>query len=200
MASIEDLFFSAGYVLVRTGAQNVHIVREELLKVEGLRIVHPLLGPDDLICYLETHNPARFRAALNRGVRRLVNNGLIKHTETMIILAEKGRGYSGAENRPAPAAAWLLCDVEVDDPEIVVESLLGINGVVNAHPILGRHDLVAYIEAPSMDELMRILDEDVRQIAGIKRTDTRLVLMKLARAVPSRERENQSVLGVQQTW
>lgn len=197
MSSMEEHFFSAGYVLTRVGAHDVHTVREELLKVDGVRVAHPLIGPDDLICYLETYDPARFRAALNKGIRRLVKEGLIEHTETMVILAEKGRGYSGDENRPAPAAAWLFCEVSVADPEPVVEELLAIKGVVNAHPILGRYDLIAYVEAASMDELMRMLDDDIRQVKGIKSTDTRLVLMKVAREMPARDRKKQKSLGVQ---
>src|ERR1700749_4298379 len=137
MSSMEQLFFSAGYILIKAGAADVHVVREELLKVDGVRIAHPLIGPDDLICYLETYDPAHFRRALNGGIRQLVERGLIEHTETMIILAEKGHGYSGSENRPAPAAAWLLCEVSVSDPENVISDLLAVRGVVNAHPILG---------------------------------------------------------------
>jgi DNA-binding Lrp family transcriptional regulator len=199
MSAMEEHFFSAGYVLVRAGVQDVHTVRDELLKVDGVRIAHPLIGPDDLICYVETYDPSQFRKTLNKGIRRLVKDGLIEHTETMIILAEKGRGYSGAENKPAPAAAWLLCDVEVDDPETVIEELLTKRGVVNAHPVLGRYDMIAYVEAGSMDDLIRILDDDIRHVNGIKSTDTRLVLMKIAKDAPPRDRTKQTSLGVSAT-
>jgi len=196
MALMEEHFFSAGYVLVRAGAHDVHAIREELLKVDGVRIAHPLIGPDDLICYVETHDPADFRSTLNRGIRNLVKNGTIEHTETMIILAEKGHGYSGDENKPAPAAAWLLCEVSVNDPEAVIDELLTRPGVVNAHPVLGRYDMIAYVEAASMEELMRILDDDIRHVKGIKSTDTRLVLMRVAKEAPARKREKQKAFGV----
>lgn len=199
MSLLEDHFFSAGYVLVRAGNHDVHTVREELSKVDGVRIAHALIGPDDLICYVETYDPARFRKMLNHGIRRLVADGLIEHTETMIILSDGGRGYSGDENKPAPAAAWLLCDVSVNDPETVVKELLSTRGVVNAHPVLGRYDMIAYVEATSVDELMRILDEDIRHVKGIRSTDTRLVLMKLAKELPSRNRDKQRRLNVSTT-
>ena len=197
MSSMEEHFFSAGYILIKVGSHDVHDVRDKLLAVDGVRIAHPLLGSDDLICYLETYDPASFRRALNCGIRQLIEGGFIERTETMIILAEEGRGYSGSENRPAPAAAWLLCDVSVTDPEKVIGNLLAIPGVVNAHPILGRYDLVAYVEAASMEELMRIIDEDVRNVEGMKNTDTRLVLMKIAKEMPSRNRDKQKSLGMQ---
>jgi DNA-binding Lrp family transcriptional regulator len=199
MSQMEEHFFSAGYVLIRAGAHDVHTVREELSKVDGVRIAHALIGPDDLICYVETYDPSQFRRMLNRGIRQLINAGLIEHTETLIILSDKGRGYSGEENKPAPAAAWLLCDVSVNDPETVIDELLTKKGVVNAHPVLGRYDMIAYVEATSTDELMRILDEDIRTVKGIKSTDTRLVLMKIAKELPSRNRDRQRPLKVSTT-
>ena len=73
----------------------------------------------------------------------------------MIVLAENGRGYSESENGSVPAAAWLLCDIAVGDPKIVIDELFAIREVVNAHPVLGRYDLVVYVEAASMNELAR---------------------------------------------
>jgi DNA-binding Lrp family transcriptional regulator len=195
MSPMEEHFFSAGYVLIRAGNHDVHTVRNELLKVEGVRIAHALIGPEDLICYVETYDPSRFRKTLNKGIRHLITAGLVEHTETMVILSDKGKGYSGEENKPAPAAAWLLCDVSVSDPETVIDELMTKKGVVTAHPVLGRYDMIAYIEATSMDELMRILDEDIRHIKGIRSTDTRLVFMNLAKELPSRDREKQKRLG-----
>ena len=40
--------------------------------------------------------PASFRRALNRGIRQLIEGGFIERTETMIILAEEGRGIPEA--------------------------------------------------------------------------------------------------------
>ena len=137
-----------------------------------------MIGPEDLICYVETYDPSQFRKTLNKGIRHLITAGLVEHTETMVILSDKGKGYSGEENKPAPAAAWLLCDVSVSDPETVIDELMTKKGVVNAHPVLGRYDMIAYIEATSMNEgSCEILDEDIRHIKGIRSTDTRLVFI-----------------------
>jgi hypothetical protein len=192
--SLTDNIFSAGYVLIRAGNHDVHTIRDELLKIEGVWIAHALIGPDDLICYVDRAEPSLLRKTLNQGIRRMMTSGMIEHTETLIIFGNNGSGYSGEENKPAPAAAWLLCDVSVSDPEIVIKELRDKKLVVNAHPVLGRYDMIAYVEATSMDELMRILDEDIRHIEGIRSTDTRLVLMKLDRALPARARGRQ--LGV----
>src|ERR1043165_877141 len=136
MSLMDEHFMSAGYVLVRTSS-DASRVRDELLKVNGVIIAHPLSGPDQLICYVDTYEPWRFRKVLNQGIRHLIQDGLIEHTETMMIMADSGRGYSGEENRVAPAAAWLLCDVAVADPEAVIQELGSIKAVKNAHPVLG---------------------------------------------------------------
>jgi len=178
--------FTAGFVVVQLGTHDVHDVRQKLLQSGGVRIAHPLIGPDDLICYLETDSPSAFRSALDKEIRKLIDDGLIEHTETMMILAGEGTGYDGTENNPARAAAWLFCDISVGDPSPVVKKLKAVKGIRNAHPVIGRYDVIAYVEADSMDELMQILDEDIRHVTEIKRTDTRLVLMKTTKDMPAR--------------
>jgi DNA-binding Lrp family transcriptional regulator len=201
MSLIPEYIFSAGFVLIKSSSDPLR-VREELLKLDSVRIAHPLAGPDNLICYVETYDPTLFRKELNQGIRALIDNGLIEHTETLVILSNMdGRGYSREQNNPAPAAAWLLCDVSVHDPETVIKELQTKKGVVNAHPVLGRYDLIAYVQAGSMDQLMRILDQDVRQIPGIRSIDTRLVRLWdiPANGSSSRDGDNQKRLGVSTT-
>jgi len=186
---------TAGYVLLSVRTNDVHAVCRELLEMNGVILAHPLIGPDDIICFLDTQEPNNFRIVLDKGVRSLMDVGTVEHTETMLVLADEGNTYSGKENRPAPAAAWLFCDIAVGDPKPVVEQLLAIEGVVNAHPVVGRYDIVAFVEAASMSELMHILDGKIRHVRGIRRTDTRLVLMELPREKSDRGREKQKVLG-----
>lgn len=199
MSLMEDHIFSAGYVLIRaaTGADPFR-VRDELSNLDVVRIAHTLEGPDNLICYIESYNPHSFRTMLNKGIRRLIDSGLIEHTETLVILSEKGKGYTGKENSPMPASAWLLCDVSVNDPETVIVELRTKKGFVNAHPVLGRYDMVAYFAAASMGELRRILDQDIPQIKGIRTIDTRLVSVwnNPANESSHRDGDNQKHLGV----
>lgn len=186
---------TAGYILLSVRTNDVHSVCKELLDMEGVIIAHPLIGPDDIICFVDTQEPENFRIILDKKVRKLVDVGTVEHTETMFILADDGRTYSGGENRPAPAAAWLFCDISVGDPKPVIRDLLQIEEVSNAHPVVGRYDIIAYVEAASMQELMATLDDKIRHVRGIKKTDTRLVLMQLPREKPDRNRENQNALG-----
>ncbi len=46
-----------------------------------------------------------------------------------------------------------------------------------------------------MPELMSVLDDKIRHVSGIKKTDTRLVLMQLPREKLDRNRESQKPLG-----
>ena len=186
---------TAGYVLLSVRTNDVHKVCSDLLAMEGVILAHPLIGPDDIICFVDTQEPDNFRVVLDKGVRQLVDVGVVEHTETMLILADEGRTYSGDENRPAPAAAWLFCDILVGDPKPVIRDLLDIAEVCNAHPVVGRYDIIAYVEAASMPELMGVLDDKIRHVRGIKKTDTRLVLMQLPREKLNRDREHQKALG-----
>jgi DNA-binding Lrp family transcriptional regulator len=175
----EEGAFSAGYVLVQTGSHDVYSVRDRLLKVRGVRIADPLFGPDDLICYLETYAFDDFRIALDRGIRELIDEGVIERTETMVVLPEREDRLARTEER-LRSGAWLLCDLSVGNPQPVIDELLEFEalGVVSAHPVLGRYDLVVRIKAASIVSLNRTLDEEIRQIKGIRRTDTRLVAIK----------------------
>jgi len=190
-----DVPLTAGFVLLSIRANDVHTLRTELLGMEGVLVVHPLIGPDDLICFVDTTEPERFRVVLDKHVRGLIEAGKIERTETMMILADDGNAYSHDINRRSAAAAWIFCDISVGDPKPVVKELCGIEGVVNAHPVLGRCDIIAYVEADSARDLMKILDDEVRHVRGIRRTDTRLVLMEMNREVPERHRESQPRLG-----
>jgi DNA-binding Lrp family transcriptional regulator len=197
MSSLQELLFTAGFILVRVGPNDVHTVRKELQQIEAVRIAHPLLGPDDLICYVEANPPQQFRRTINRGIRKLMDAGLIEHTETLMIATDMdARGYGGKEDEPTAAAAWLFCDVSVSDPQEVIKELKQKELVVDAHPVLGRYDFIAYIQARSMDELMRVINEDIRQVKGIKNTDTRLVWTAVAKSSPSRERDKQKRISM----
>jgi hypothetical protein len=192
---MRDVPFSAGYVMIEAGTEDVHGLRQKLLSIDAVRIAHALIGPDDMICFVDAQDPVSFRHAIDSQIRALIDSGNIRQTETLLILDRDGKGYSGEENRPAPAAAWLLSQVGIGNPQSVVDALLQIPGVRNAHSVLGRYDVIAYLEAASVVDLMRTLDLGIRKIPQIRRTDTRLVLMEIDVVLPDRNRSDQHRVG-----
>ena len=78
-------------------------------------------------------------------------------------------------------AGYVLIDVGHGDVQRVVERLLQHPNVHRAHALLGPNDIIAYLECHDSDELMRVVDDQIRALPEVVRTDTRLVLMRHAR-------------------
>ncbi len=52
------------------------------------------------------------------------------------------------------------------------EKLKEIDGVKAVYTILGRYDLLIHLEAGTMDEIFRIVDDEVRNIPSVQATET----------------------------
>jgi len=173
--------YIGAYVLADIGAGDIDAVRERLLHLPHVVLVHALIGPNDLIMYLEADGYIKFMDILDRDIRGLIDTGDLVRTETRLVLASRGKGYSKESNLPPQGAAWIFLELEVGDPQPVVEELLRMEGVVNAHAVLGACDIIAYVETEDWQDLMQILDDGIRRLQGVRRTDTRLVLMRRAK-------------------
>ena len=188
--------YVSAYVLMNAGATNIEGIRTRLLDVSGVVLAHGLLGPTDLICYIEAESLPDLQSLLDEEVRGLIEEGLITNTETRLVLTSRGEGFTRVHNRPAKGSAWVFVDASVGDPQPVADELMKINGVVNAHTVLGRCDIVVFIETEDLEELMKTLDEDLRRIPGIVKTDTRLVLMRRATSEKSRQSRDREDLHI----
>lgn len=177
--------YVSAYVLADIGSANIEEVRERLLRLPHVVLVHGLIGPDDILMYVEAGSYMEFMAVLDKEIRGLMDNGVLKRTETRLVLTSHGRGYTRDHNSPPAGSAWIFFDLDVGDPQTVVDELLRVEGVINAHAVLGVCDVIAYVETEDWRELMVVLDEKIRRVRGVRRTDTRLVLMRRARTARS---------------
>ena len=105
--------------------------------------------------------------------RGTVTNRLRKLEDQQIIVGYTVRLRPEAE--PERIHAWMGILVEGNQTRRVIASLLGEPGVTSLHDTNGRWDLLAEIEAGSMNELSQIL-ERVRLIPGIRSTETNIHL------------------------
>lgn len=48
-------------------------------------------------------------------------------------------------------------------------------GVVESHPVYGVYDIIAKVDAPTEEELKRIITEDIRKLDYVKTTITNMV-------------------------
>ena len=52
------------------------------------------------------------------------------------------------------------------------EKLKKLSGVKEVYLIFGRYDLLVHLEAETMDEIIRIVDDEIRNIPGVYATET----------------------------
>ena len=68
--------------------------------------------------------------------------------------------------------AYVLIQTDVGKAAQVAEQVNGIAGVVVAEGVTGPYDVIARAEAPTMNDLGRMVVRDIQQIEGITRTIT----------------------------
>jgi DNA-binding Lrp family transcriptional regulator len=72
----------------------------------------------------------------------------------------------------AAISAYILIQTEVGKAAHVARAVAGIEGVVSAEDVTGPYDVIARAEAPSVDELGKMVVSRVQMIDGITRTLT----------------------------
>jgi DNA-binding Lrp family transcriptional regulator len=68
--------------------------------------------------------------------------------------------------------AYVLIQSDVGKAAHVAQQVSSIEGVEVAEGVTGPYDVIARVEAPSMNDLGRMVVRDVQQIEGITRTIT----------------------------
>jgi len=72
--------------------------------------------------------------------------------------------------------AYVLINTEPKYMEQVVETLEKLDSVVEIFPVYGVYDVVAKIQADSMDKLKEIVTWNVRSLKEVRSTITMLIL------------------------
>ena len=71
-----------------------------------------------------------------------------------------------------PVQAYVLIQTEVGKAATVVGSIREISGVSVAEDVTGPYDVIVKAEAPTMDELGRLVVAMIQSVPGITRTLT----------------------------
>jgi DNA-binding Lrp family transcriptional regulator len=170
-----------GYLLVDAARATVNDLAARLRGLDGVQFAHALLGPTDLIAYVETPDWDGFNALLNERIRELITSGLARHVETRLALRPRAGAFGPHMQTPPRGSAWIFMDLDMGEPDVVIGKLAAIDGVVAAHAVVGSCDIIAYLECEDWSELRSVLDTQIRTLPEIVRTDTRPVLMRRAR-------------------
>jgi len=56
-----------------------------------------------------------------------------------------------------------------------MEEIAKIKGVVKVHGVFGRYDLIAQVEAPTLEGISRIINDEIRAVAGVLSTESLVV-------------------------
>lgn len=68
--------------------------------------------------------------------------------------------------------AYILIQTEVGKATSVAESIAKIEGVLQAEDVTGPYDVIVRAEAPTVDDLGRLVVAQIQQVEGITRTLT----------------------------
>jgi DNA-binding Lrp family transcriptional regulator len=73
-------------------------------------------------------------------------------------------------------AAFVLVNAEIGSEDEVLEELKTTKGVVGAWIVYGVYDIVAKIEADTMDELKEVITTNIRGLENVRSTLTMIVV------------------------
>ncbi len=71
-----------------------------------------------------------------------------------------------------PISAYVLIQAEVGKAVQVARELAGVDGVVSAENVTGPYDVIVRAEAETVDDLGRMVVNQIQHIDGITRTTT----------------------------
>ncbi len=74
------------------------------------------------------------------------------------------------------SAALVLINVDIGSEADVLKALRKVEGVKEAFAVLGAYDLVARVEADTLDRLNQIIASQIRKIGSVKSTSTMMIV------------------------
>ena len=108
------------------------------------------------------------------GVSRVTIDSHIKKMETSGVIT----GYTvtlGAEEFRHNVSGWILINVTANDEEDIIREMIAMPEISRLFTTNGRWDLAAEIQTPSLEAFDTAISR-LRQIPGVKETDTSLLL------------------------
>jgi DNA-binding Lrp family transcriptional regulator len=79
------------------------------------------------------------------------------------------RARSGLTRRGAVVKAYVLIQAEPGKTGAVVETMLQVKGLISAEGVTGPYDVVALVQAASLDQLSRRVIGSIQAIEGVIR-------------------------------
>ena len=74
------------------------------------------------------------------------------------------------------ALSYVLMNVELGAEEKVLKEVRNVPNVKECHRVYGVYDIIAKVEADSMDQLKEIISWKIRRLDGVRSTLTTIVM------------------------
>jgi DNA-binding Lrp family transcriptional regulator len=84
--------------------------------------------------------------------------------------------WQNAEEASAVLSAYVL--IEVGKVAHVAQALSDLDGVQSAEDLAGPYDVIARVQAPSLDQLGRLVVSRIQVVDGVTRTLTSMVIQR----------------------
>lgn len=177
------------FMAINIGDNDVHKVRDELLKIEEIELVHCLLGPDDMLCKGSVKQYCDLKGLLKDKINPMIEAQFtpIQSSETLMVVEHYGDHVADiCAERPDGLGVWVMCDLNISDASALNVFLRTTDAIKSVYCVTGRHDALVYVEAADKEQLMQAIDVSIRNLRtltrkgsrkALSRTDTRLVLM-----------------------
>lgn len=72
--------------------------------------------------------------------------------------------------------AYVLITAAIGKVKHVAREIRGLRGVKSVHVVTGPYDIIAFVEAPSLDGLTSTVVEGIHKIKGVVDTNTAIVV------------------------
>ncbi len=74
------------------------------------------------------------------------------------------------------ALSYVLINVELGSEEKILKEVRKVPHVKECHRVYGTYDMIAKVEADSMDELKEVITWKIRRLEGVRSTLTTIVM------------------------
>ena len=75
-------------------------------------------------------------------------------------------------------SAYVFVNIRAGNAMDVITDIRKLKGVKQAHLVTGLHDVIAYVEAPDVNTMGKMVVSQIQKISGVERTVTCLTVQE----------------------
>jgi len=161
------------YVLIVNESGTEDSVISNLNNIPTITDAFGTFGTYDILTKLVSSNEENIQHDISNGIRKISN---IRSTLTLLVDEKLGFSKTNEIEQKVldshMAQAFVTIHCSKSDEYNVMKNLEEIPEVIEANVLIGHHELICKIVAPSYNDISEIVSKKVRKIHGIKSTTT----------------------------